>query len=136
MAQDSISKTAFCTHLGQWEYVAMLFGLCNVPNTFERLMNKVFSKETNYLMLVYLNTIFIFSRSIGEHRDHLEIALNRLHRAKLSGQLHKCEFLKDKIDYFGFEVSKDGIHASLDKVKAVLDWSRPQFVHDIWSFWG
>ena len=24
MAEDSISKTALCTHLGQWEYVVML----------------------------------------------------------------------------------------------------------------
>ena len=66
----------------------------------------------------------------------METALDRLCLANLYGQLHKCEFLKDKVDYLGFEVRKDGIHASLDKVKAVLDWPRPQFVHDIRSFWG
>ena len=52
------------------------------------------------------------------------------------GRLHKCEFLKDKVDYLGFEVSKDGIHASPEKVKAVLDWPRPQSVHDVRSFLG
>ena len=26
---DSIEKTAFCTNLGQWEYLVMPFGLCN-----------------------------------------------------------------------------------------------------------
>ena len=50
--------------------------------------------------------------------------------------MHKCEFLKDKVDYLGFEVSKDGIHASPEKVKAVIDWPRPQSVHDIRSFLG
>ena len=50
--------------------------------------------------------------------------------------MHKCEFLKDKVDYLGFEVSQDGIHASPEKVKAVLDWPRPQSVHDIRSFLG
>ena len=73
----------------------------------------------------------IFSRSIGEHWDHLKIALDRLHRGKLYGRSHKCEFLKDKVDYLGFYVSKDGIHASPEKVNAVLDWRRPQSAHDI-----
>ena len=59
-----------------------------------------------------------------------------MHGANLYGRLHKCEFLKDKVDYLGFEVSKEGIHASPDKVKAVLDWPRPQSVHDIHSFLG
>ena len=29
---------------------------------------------------------------------------------------------------------KEGIHASPEKVKAVLDWARPQSVHDVRSF--
>ena len=78
----------------------------------------------------------IFSRSIEEHWDHLKIAQDRLRRAKLHSRLHKCEFLKDKIDYVGFEVSKDGIHESPEKVKAVLDLLLPQSAHDIRSFLG
>ena len=67
--------------------------------------------------MFYLDDILIFSRSIGEHWDHLKIALDRLRRANLYGRLHKCEFVKYKVDYLGFEVSKDGIHASPEKVK-------------------
>ena len=125
MAEDSISKTVFYTHLGQWEYVAMLFGLCNAPSTFQRLINKFFAKEINSFILVYLDDILIFSCSIGEHWDHQKIALDRLCRAKLYGQSHNCEFIKDKADYLRFEVSKDGIHASAKKVEVVLDWPRP-----------
>ncbi|MCV6575478.1 MAG: reverse transcriptase family protein, partial [Cohaesibacter sp.] len=136
MTDDSIEKTAFCTNLGQWEYLVMPFGLCNAPNTFQRLMNTIFEREINSFILVYLDDILIYSRSIEEHWDHLRIALDRLHRAKLYGRLHKCEFLKDKVDNLGFEVSQDGIHASPEKVKAVLDWHRPQSVHDIRPFWG
>ena len=50
--------------------------------------------------------------------------------------MHKCEFLKDKLDYLGFEVSQDGIHASPEKVRVVLDWSQLQSVHDIRLFLG
>ena len=136
MAEDSIAKTAFCTHLGQWEFVVMPFGLCNAPSTFQRLMNKVFAKEINSFILVYLDDILVYSRSIEEHWDHLERALERLRQAKLYGRLHKCEFLKDKVDYLGFEVSANGVNASPEKVKAILNWPRPQTVHDIRSFLG
>ena len=63
----------------------MPFGLCNAPSTLQRLMNRVFAKEINSFILVYLDDILIFSRSIGEHWDHLKTALDRLRRAKLYG---------------------------------------------------
>ena len=53
MSDDSVEKTAFCTHMGQWEFIVMPFGLCNAPSTFQRQMNKVFAKEINSFILVY-----------------------------------------------------------------------------------
>ena len=78
----------------------------------------------------------IYSRSMGEHWDHLSRALDKLRWTKLFGRLHKCEFLKEQVDYLGFEVGKDGIRTSPEKVKAILDWPRPQSTHDIRSFLG
>ena len=136
MAQDSVEKTAFVTNLGQWEYLVMPFGLCNAPGTFQRLMNEIFKKEINSFILVYLDDILIYSRSEEEHWEHLAHALEKLRRAKLYGRLHKCEFLKDKVDYLGFEVAHDGIRTSPEKVRAILDWPRPLSVHDVRSFLG
>ena len=86
-------------------------------------MNTVCEKEINSFILVYLDNILIYSRSIGEHWEHLKCVLDKLHRAKLFGRLHKCEFLKDQVDYLGFEVTKDGICTSPEKVKAI--WTGP-----------
>ena len=44
----------------------MPFGLCNAPSTFQRLMNTTFEKEINSFLLVYLDDILIYSRSMGE----------------------------------------------------------------------
>ena len=81
MAKDSVEKTAFCTNLGQWEYLVMPFGLCNAPTTFQRLMNTIFEKEINSFILVF-DDILIYSRSIREHWDQLRRALDKLHPAK------------------------------------------------------
>ena len=136
MSDDSIYRTAFTTHLGQWEFVVMPFGLCNAPATFQRLMNKVFVAEINSFILVYLDEILIFSRRVEEHWDHLRRALQRLREARLFGRLHKFEFLKSRIDYLGFKASDRGVHASPDKVKAIAEWPRPQSPHDVRSFLG
>ena len=93
-------------------------------------------QEINSFILVYLNDILVYSHSVEEHWDHLERALERLRQAKLYGRLHKCEFLKNKVYYLGFEVRSNGVNASPEKVKAILDWPRPQTVHDIRSFLG
>ena len=111
VAEDSIHKTAFRTNLGHWEFIVMPFGLTNAPASFQRLMNKVFKEEMNVFVLVYLDDILIFSNSLKEHWEHLWVALRRLKEAKLYGRLHKCDFLKDRIDYLGFEVSAEGVHA-------------------------
>ena len=86
--------------------------------------------------MVYLDDILIYSRSVEEHWEHLAHALDKLRRAKLYGRLHKCEFLKDKVNYLSFEVGSDGIRPSPEKVEAILDWPQPQLVHDVRSFLG
>ena len=78
----------------------------------------------------------MYSHSVKEHWKHLKHALDKLRRARLYGRLHKCEFLKEKVDYLGFEVGHDGIRTSPEKVRAILDWPRPQSVHDVRSFLG
>ena len=57
---------------------------------------------------------------------------------KLYGRLHKCEceFLKDQVDYLGFEVSPRGIQVSLEKFRAIIEWPKPKSVHDVHSFLG
>ena len=136
MEETSIQKTAFRTNRGHFEFIVMPFGLCNAPATFQRLMNKVFADNLDIFIAVYLDDILIFSQSMEEHWEHLRWALTRLREAKLYGRLHKCEFLKDQVEYLGFEVSPRGIQASPGKVRAIIEWPRPKSVHDVRSFLG
>ena len=136
MEETSIQKTAFRTNFGHFEFLVMPFGLCNAPGTFQRLMNKVFADNLGKFIAVYLDDILIFSRNMEEHWKHLRWALDRLREAKLYGRLHKCEFLKDQVEYLGFEVSPRGVQASPGKVRAIIDWPRPKGVHDVRSFLG
>ena len=112
VAEGAIERTAFRTNRGHFEFIVMPFGLANAPATFQRLMNEIFKNELNEFVLVYLDDILIFSKTMEEHWQHLRIALQRLREAKLFGRLHKCEFLKDRVEYLGFDVTAQGMQPS------------------------
>ena len=40
------------------------------------------------------------------------------------------------MEYLGFDVSREGIQPSPEKVRTVVEWPRPQSVRDVRSFLG
>ena len=75
--EEDISKTAFVTHYGSYEYTVMSFGLTNAPATFSRLMNYIFMEYLDKFVVVYLDDILVFSKN-EEHAEHLRLVLEKL----------------------------------------------------------
>ena len=47
MTKDAIKKSAFITLWSTYVYLRMLFGLCNIPATFQVTMNNIFADIIN-----------------------------------------------------------------------------------------
>ena len=75
---NDIPKIAFVTSYGQYEFTVMPFGLTNAPSYFMNLMNKVFMEELDKFVVVFIDDILIYSRSVEEHEQHLRVILNKL----------------------------------------------------------
>jgi hypothetical protein len=73
-----IRKTTFTTRYVLFEYLVMSFGLMNAPTHFMYLMNSVFMLEMDKFVVVFIDDILIYSRSMEEHKEHLWIVLQRL----------------------------------------------------------
>ena len=88
----------------------MLFGLCNAPATFQRLMQVVLSGLEWDCCFVYIDNILIASRSFDDMR-YLQLVFERLRQAGLRLKPKKCLFLREKVPYLGYVISKRGIRS-------------------------
>jgi hypothetical protein len=67
---EHIPKAALTTRYGLFEYLVMSFGLTNVLAHFMYLMNSVFMTELNKFVVLLIDDILIYSRSMEEHEEH------------------------------------------------------------------
>lgn len=54
-----------------YEYLVMLFGLCNAPAVFQNFVNEIFRDLLYKFLVVYLDDILIFSETLVAHRFHV-----------------------------------------------------------------
>ena len=59
-----------------------------------------------------------------------------LREHQLYAKYNKCDFYKDKIQYLGHVIFKEGILVDPYKIKAIIDWPTPKDVNDVRSFMG
>ncbi|GBG86083.1 hypothetical protein CBR_g40986 [Chara braunii] len=129
-------KTAFKTRYRHFAWVVMPFGLTNAPATFQAATTTQFHDLLDRSVLIYLDDILVYSRTLDEHIIHLRTVLHRLRLAKYKANLDKCEFAKQELEYLGHYVTPKGIRPLADKIQAIVDWPEPRCTTDVRSFMG
>ncbi|GBG68941.1 hypothetical protein CBR_g3640 [Chara braunii] len=129
-------KTAFRTRYGHYEFVVMPFGLTNAPATFQRCMNDLFRDWLDKFVVVYLDDILNFSKSLEEHQNHLCQILTKLRESNFKINPKKCEWAKRQVLYLGHVVDGDGVRPEGAKIAAIRDWPTPHTLTELRSFLG
>ncbi|WMV09672.1 hypothetical protein MTR67_003057 [Solanum verrucosum] len=75
---ENVPKTTFRTRYGHYEFLVISFGLTNMPAAFMSLINGMFKPFIDYLFIVFIDDILVYSKSEVEHADHLRIVLGVL----------------------------------------------------------
>ncbi len=78
VTDEGVEKNAFNTKHGQFEYPVMPMGLCNAPGTFQSLMNSIFSDYIDDFMVIYMDDLLGYSKSVEDHMSHVRQVLQRL----------------------------------------------------------
>ncbi len=63
-------KTAFKTRYCHFKYQVIPFGLTNALATFQGYIHKILAEKLGVFVIVYLDDIFIYTKSEG--KEHLE----------------------------------------------------------------
>jgi hypothetical protein len=98
----------------------MLVVLIDAPITFMRLMHEVLKPFLGKFVVVYLDGIFIFSRTKEEHLEYMRKVLLHLREEKLLINLKKCTFIKEELVYLVFVISNEGLNMDAKKVNSIL----------------
>ena len=136
MDEESIPKTAFRCHRGLFEFLRLPLGLRNGPATFQRIMDSVLGDLIGTVCLVYLDDIVIYSTTVTEHAQHLQLVFDRLRAAGLRLKASKCQFGLSQIKLLGFIVTDKGIATDPAKVEVIQNLPPPSSVKAVRTFLG
>jgi RNase H-like domain found in reverse transcriptase/Reverse transcriptase (RNA-dependent DNA polymerase)/Integrase zinc binding domain/Chromo (CHRromatin Organisation MOdifier) domain/Retroviral aspartyl protease len=136
IADQDVHKTAFRTRYGHYEFLVMPFGLTNAPATFMHLMQQTLRSFLDDFVIVFIDDILIYSKTLEDHTQHLRQVLQVLQEKQLYAKLSKCDFFKHEIGFLGHVINEHGIKMESSKVNAVTNWPIPTNVHELRSFLG
>ena len=105
MAEEDQKKTASITSQRLYCYKVMPFKLKNAGATYQRLVNKMFSKQIGRNMEVYVDDMLVKSREELAHLDDLKETFATLRQYHMKLNPRKCAFGVASGKFLGFMVS-------------------------------
>lgn len=72
-------------------------------------MNNILSSLLRRCVLVFVDDILIYSRTLQEHVQHLQQVFQILDRHQLKVKKSKCSFAQQRLAYLGHIISPNGV---------------------------
>ena len=100
----------------------MYFGLCNLPGTFQQVMNSIFRKLLHKRVLAnYIDNFVILAKTMQELEERTIRFLKIVEKHNLCFKQSKCDFNMEKIPIIGVVVEKGQVQMEEEKIKAVKE---------------
>ena len=109
MDPESQQYTAFTVgNLRFYELTCMPFGLCNVPETYQHLMQNTLGELNLTYCVIYLDDIIVFGCTEKEHLECLRVMFERFWEFNLKLKPSKCSFFQSEIMYLAHHILRRG----------------------------
>ena len=132
--EEDISKTAFVTPDGSYEFLKMPFGMINSAETLKRALKKLIEDLDD--VDFYWDDILVHTRTWEEHIRVLRELFSRLVQAGLTIRPTKCLLGVNSVDFLGHRLEQGMIGLHQDNVEKIKDAPRPSTKKQVRSFMG
>ncbi|XP_055527292.1 uncharacterized protein LOC129719903 [Wyeomyia smithii] len=118
---DSSRKyTSFVTPFDQYEFLVTPFGLSTSPTVFLRYINDIFRDLIKKkVVVVYIDDLLIPAKDEPEALKKLTEVLAVAEQHGMRIKWSKCQFLKRKIEYLGYEVENGSMVPMENKIASI-----------------
>jgi hypothetical protein len=131
MKESDHLATSFITPYGAYCYVTMLFGLKNAGAMYQHTMQKRLADQIGRNIHTYVDDIAVMSKKQDGLIAGLQETFNNLRKYNMMLNPTKCIFGVPAGQLLGFIISHRGIEVNPEKIKAILDISRPNDLKDV-----
>ena len=132
--EEDISKTAFVTPDGSYEFLKMPFGMINSAATLKRAMKKLIEDLDD--VDFYWDDILVHTRTWEEHIRALRELFSRLVQAGWTIRPAKYLFGVNSVDFLGHRLEQGMIGLHQDNVEKIKDAPSPRAKKQVRSFMG
>ena len=126
--------TAFSTPFRSFIWLRMSMGLTGSTKTFQSLMEHEPVGLTLNISVLYLYDCIVFWKTPEEHNKRLQQIFQSFLEANLKIKPTKRAFFQTKVQFLGHVISKNGLEADPEKIKAVQRVPVLQNQTDVKSF--
>lgn len=114
----------------------MSFGLKNADATYQRLINRMFSKQIGKTMEVYVDDILVNSLKADDHIKSIDEMLTFSRRYKMKLNPKRCAIRVDSEKFLGYIVDQNGMKANPDEIKALIEKKSLRRIKKVQSLTG
>ncbi|CAM8981890.1 unnamed protein product [Rhodiola kirilowii] len=136
IAPEDQEKTTFTFPFGSFAFRRMSFGLCNAPDTFQRVVTSIFSDMIGTFIEVFMDDFTVYGDTFDACLGNFSRVLERCVSMNLVLNYEKCHFMVTHGVVLGHIVSHEGIKVDKAKIDLILTLPYPFTVRDIKSFLG
>nr|GEW59810.1 putative reverse transcriptase domain-containing protein [Tanacetum cinerariifolium] len=106
------------------------YSLLRIDDLFDQLQGPYLDK----FMIVFIDDILIYSKTLEEHVEHLRLVLELLKKEKLYAKFSKCEFWVREVQFHRHVINGNGIHVDPSKIEAFKNRKAPRTLTKVHSF--
>ncbi|MCO5573990.1 hypothetical protein L7F22_027768 [Adiantum nelumboides] len=133
LAQEDQKKTTFITPWGCFCYRVLPFGLMNGCAWYQKRVNKVFPPILGKFVKDLIDEFCVYSTR-KDHCSKLEVAFKKYDEGGSQLNPKKCYLAQPRVKFLGHMISKNGIEADPDKVKALILLPSPKDTKKLATF--